>query len=151
MANLSGANPNLTNADASMRVSDAVDDLLRVGTFAAISSSTNGTGIAFKAEKARSYRGVVAYSQVDVDDDSNNWVVSVRAADNASYTNEVTLASVRLQSGSGTVTDYLALDGPAAASLMEAAGEDEALYVRAVATKTGTVAALTAKVYLTCD
>jgi hypothetical protein len=150
MANLSGQNPALNTPDLATRRHDPVDDLLRLGSFAAITTSTNGTGIPFKAQKVGPYMGVVTYNGHAATSE-NYWTIQITGADNASYTNEVVLASIKLSSGSAAAKEYLALEGAAVESLMAAAGEDEAIYVRAKAVEEGTAAALTAQVYLTCD
>jgi hypothetical protein len=149
MSNLSGQNPNLAPSAQVPRRADALDDLLVIGTFAAISQDTNGTGIAFKAEDVEGYHAVVSYLS-HASDATNNWTIIVQGADNASYNNPVTLASIVLSSGV-TKKEYLALEGAAVRSLMRAAGRGEATHVRAIADETLSPGALTAKVYLTCD
>jgi hypothetical protein len=93
---------------------------------------------------------VVCYNGHEADG-SKYWTVNVTGADNSSFTNEVTLGSIKLLSGSNARKEYLALDGAAVNSLMAAAGEGEAVYVRATATKTSTPGNLTGQVYLTSD
>lgn len=151
MPNLSGANPSLTNSSQKNRRHDPVDDKLRLATFAAISATnTASTGIALKAESIGPYLAAVCYNGHEADG-SKYWTINVTGADNSSFTNEVTLASIKLLSGNAARKEYLALDGAAVASLMEAAGEDEAIYVRATATKTSTPGNLTGQVYLTVE
>lgn len=151
MPNLSGANPSLTNSSQKTRRHDPVDDSLRLATFAAISATnTASTGIALKAEAIGPYLAAVCYNGHEADG-AKYWTINVTGADNSSFTNEVTLASIKLLSGNAARKEYLALDGAAVASLMEAAGEDEAIYVRATATKTSTPGNLTGQVYLTVE
>ena len=151
MPNLSGANPSLTTSNPKARRHDPIDNSLKLASFAAISATnTASTGIALKAEKVGPYLAVVCYNGHEADG-SKYWTVNVTGADNSSFTNEVTLGSIKLLSGSAARKEYLALDGAAVASLMAAAGEDEAVYVRATATKTSTPGALTGQVYLTSD
>jgi hypothetical protein len=151
MANLSGANPNLNTPEQGPRRHDPIDDLLTIGTFSNESATDNGTGVSFNAEKVGGYLAVLTHNYAGAASDSNNWTISIQGADNSSYTNAVTLASIRVTSGSAPQKEYLALEGAAARSLRDAAGEDELVYVRAVATKTGTTANFTGKVYLTCE
>jgi hypothetical protein len=152
MANLSGVNPNLTNADMATRRHDPIDDSLKIGTFSAITADANGTGIALKAEKIGPYSAVACYTFAGLATDANNFEIVIQGADNADYTNAVPLATVRCISGSVPQKAYLALEGAAVESLRKAAGEDETIYVRARAEETGDpTAALTATVYLTCD
>jgi hypothetical protein len=132
------------------RRSDAIDELLTLGTFAAIAATASGAGIAFKAEKVGPYLAVITYTSAAATE-VNFWTLSIVGADNSSYTNPVVLASAVLSGGAAPKKAYLALEGAAVASLMDAAGEGEAIYIRATATEAGTAAALTGKVYLTCE
>lgn len=151
MPNLSGANPSLTTPNLKVRRHDPIDDSLKLAAFSGISASnTAATGIALKAEKIGPYLAVVCYNGHEADA-SKYWTVNVTGADNSSFTNEVTLGSIKLLSGSSARKEYLALDGAAVNSLMAAAGEGEAVYVRATATKTSTPGNLTGQVYLTSD
>ena len=151
MSNLSGANPSLANSSQKNRRHDPIDNNLKLATFTAISASnTASTGIALKAESIGPYLAAICYNGHEATG-AAYWTINVTAADNSSFTNEVTLASITLLSGGAARKEYLALDGAAVASLMEAAGEDEAIYVRATATKTSTPGALTGQVYLTCN
>jgi hypothetical protein len=154
MANLSAVNPNLGAESGGTRRSDIKDDSLVIGTFAAISASdTAETGIALKAEALRDYRAVVHYASNVASDggDTNYWAISIRGADNSSFTNEVTLATYNTFSSSGATKAYLALSGESTESLRTAAGEDEVVYIRSVATKVASPSNLTGGVYLTCD
>jgi hypothetical protein len=151
MPNLSGANPSLTTSNPKVRRHDPIDESLKLAAFSGISASnTAATGIALKAEKIGPYLAVVCYNGHEADG-SKYWTVNVTGADNSSFTNEVTLGSIKLLSGSSARKEYLALNGAAVASLMAAASEGEAVYVRATATKTSTPGNLTGQVYLTSD
>lgn len=151
MPNLSGANPALTTSNPKVRRHDPVDDKLRLGSFTAISATnTASTGIQFKAEKVGSHLAVICYNGHSASSTAF-WTVTVTGADNATFTNEVPLGSLKLLNSNAARKEYLALDGAAVASLMAAGGEDEAIYVRATATKTSTPGNLTAQVYLTCE
>jgi hypothetical protein len=150
MPNLSGVNPNLAAPqDRPGRRIDPVDDLLRVGTFANISATANGDGAAFKGERVESYLAVLAHSYNGASTGTDNWTVTIQASTAANYANPVTLATLRVPSVSAPAKEYLALEGASVASLMAAAAQGQALYIRAVATKTGTTANLTGQVYLT--
>lgn len=152
MANLSGVNPNMTNAGGATRRHDPIDDSLKIGVFSAVTAAANGTGIALKAEKIGPYHAVSCYTFAGLSTNDNNFTLVVQGADNSDYTDAVTLASVRCISGSVPQKAYLALEGAAVESLRKAAGEDEVLYVRAQVTEAGDpTQALTATVYLTCD
>lgn len=152
MANLSGANPNLTNAGGANRRHDPIDDSLKIGVFSAVTADTDGTGIALKAEKIGPYHAVACYTFTGLSADANNFTIVVQGADNADYTNAFTLASVRCISGSVPQKAYMALEGAAVESLRKAAGESETVYIRARAEETGDpTQPLTATVYLTCD
>lgn len=151
MTNLSGTNPNLTTAGQVGRYMDAKDDLLTIGEFSAITSTASGTGIAIAAESLDKFKAVIHRSALTTSDggSTNYWTISVQAADNASYTNAVTLASVALSGSASSDKLVLAISGDMVYSLMSEKGESTTTHVRAVATETGTASALTAGVYLT--
>ncbi len=154
MANLDGANPNLTRSDQQIRRKDALDSLLVIGDWSGISATDSAeTGIALDAERLNAYRAVVHHSANAASDGgtTNYWAITVTGADNSSFTNEVTLATYNTYSSSGAVKEYLALSGEMVNSLRTAAGEDEVIYVRTVATKNGTPSDLTGGCYLSCD
>jgi len=153
MTNLSGTNPNLATSGQKGRVMDAKDDSLVIGTFAGISATDSAeTGIAIAAEALGNYHAVVHYAANAASDGgtTNYWAISIQAADNSSFTNGVTLATYNTYSSSGAVKGYLALSGEATQALRTAVGEGAAIYVRSVATKTGSPSNLTGGVYLTC-
>lgn len=139
MAAVDATNPNATASTIGNRRSDMVDSLLilRDITDGAESTTAAEAGVSVNAEKLCYYKAVVHHNAIGgTVDGSNYWTLTIEASDNNS--DWVTIASRQLAAAAARYD--IAIEGEDVASFMAASGENEAIYMRVVATETGTTA-----------
>ena len=145
-------NPNMSAATIANRRYDALDVLLELRDYgaSAISASTAGTAVSLKAEKQAYYKAIINHAAIGgTVDGTNYWTINVEVAADQAFTNAVIVGTVQLTADASQY--HIALDGVMVEKIRAAAGEDEAIYVRANAVETGTTAgSLTYGAYLTC-
>lgn len=140
MANLSATNPNLAPAsNGKARRKIAVDALtiLRDRTDGAETATAAETPIALDVEKLGNCAIQINGTTAGTIDGSNLWTLAVTVADNVSMSDPTTVYSIA--STPATFDRYIAIDGRMLESI-RLAGQDESVYIRVTATKTGTTA-----------
>lgn len=132
-------NPNLAPSDLGTRRFDMFDTLLslRDADAVALSASNAENGIQIEAEKICYYKAVIQHDAIGgTVDGSNFWTVTVETSDNNS--DWVVIRSIQLAADAQRYD--VAIEGAEVEALMEAAGENEALWIRVNAALTGTTA-----------